>query len=254
MTYAYLPGPGQPDGEIRSLPGQAIGGCSIGILVLDLRYPLLPGNVANATTWDFPVCYKILKDAGIEILDADPAILNKVIAGGRELEAQGVRAIVGSCGYFGFYQKEAAAALNVPTFLSSLLQVPFILQALKPDQQLGIICASANSLNPDILSACGIADASRLVVTGAQDLPEFHNILKCTGRFDSNQLEKEMVALARDFVADHPDIGALLLECSDMPPYAYSVQNAVQRPVFDFVTLVNWVHSATVRQPITGFL
>jgi hypothetical protein len=254
MSYAYLPGETQPSGIVVNGPDQAVAGCAIGILVLDLRYPLFPGNVANASTWRFPVMYEVLKGTGVEILDADPSILPKLIEGGRKLEAQGVRAIVGSCGYFGFYQKEAAAAFRVPTFMSSLLQVPAILTSLNPDQKLGVICAAAESINDKILGACGIHDDTRLVVAGARELPEFKNIIGCTGQFDSSRLEREMVALSQDFVNDHPDIGAILLECSDMPPYAYAIQNAVKRPVFDFITLVNWIHSSVVRGPIAGHI
>jgi hypothetical protein len=233
---------------------QAIAGNAIGILVLDLHYPYLPGNVANATTFNFPVLYKVLKGAGDEILRADPSILDKVIEGGLELEEQGVRAIVGSCGYFGYYQKEAAAAIDVPVFLSSLLQVPLILQSLKPDQKVGILCAVRDSLTPKMLGSCGIDDLSRIEVAGAQDIPEFRNILQCKGHFNSGKLEKELVKLVMRLVQDNPEIGALLIECSDMPPYAWAIQDAVHLPVFDYVTLVNWVYQAVVRRPFSGII
>ncbi len=133
MTYAYLPGPNQFDAEISSSKGQHVAGNAVGILVLPVWYPLFPGNVANANTYNFPVLYKVLERASVErTLGADPALLDEVIEGGRALEQQGVRAIVAACGYFGNYQQEAAAALNVPTFLSSLLQIPLISRALKP--------------------------------------------------------------------------------------------------------------------------
>ncbi len=253
MTYGCIPGSEQPDEDITSGERQAIAGFAIGILVLDLRYPLFPGNVANATTWDFPVLYKILEGAGDEILDADPAIGDMLIEAGRDLEQQGVRAIIGSCGYFGYYQDKATAALNVPTFLSSLLQAPMILPSLHPDQKLGVVCAVAESLNPEIMRACGITDPSRIAVVGAQDLPEFRNLLSCTGHFNSHQLEKELVGLAVDFVEKNADVGAILVECSDMPPYSFAIQDAVKMPVFDFTNLVNWVYHAVVRRPFTGF-
>ena len=254
MTYAYLPGPEQPDSIIQMPKGQAVAGQAIGILVLDLFYPLVPGNVANASSFDFPVMYKVLKGAGSEILKADPAILERVIEGGRELEEQGVRAVIGSCGYFGHYQKEAAAALDLPVFLSSLLQAPIIVQSLKGEQKVGIICAVEEALTPGILEACGINDRSRIVVTGAQDLPEFANILKDTGRFNSRILEQEMAGLASRLVGDHPEVGAILLECSDMPPYAWAIQKAARRPVFDYTTMINWIHNAVVRRPFAGLI
>lgn len=254
MNDPYILGPTQPNTQIYVPEGRAIGGFAIGILVLDLWYPLIPGNVANACSFNFPVLYKILKGAGIEILNADPAILNKVIEGGNELVEQGVRAIIGSCGYFGFYQKEAARALNVPVFLSSLLQVPIIVQSLKPKQKVGILCAVDDSLTPKILNSCGIKDESRIVIVGAQDLPEFQNILKCKGNFNSNKLETQLVDLSKQLVKDNPQVAAILLECSDMPPYARAIQNAVKLPIFDFITLIYWVYNAVVRQSFVGII
>ena len=255
MTYAYLNGNAQPNERIVMKKGQAIAGAAIGILVLDLWYSLLPGNVANASTYKYPVLYKVLKGTNLkQIFTADDILIDMIIEGGKELSQQGVRAIIGACGYFANYQRVAAESLDVPVFLSSLLQVPIILQALKPDQKVGIICASQESLTTRALNACGINDDSRLAITGAQDLPEFQNLLNCTGGFNSRQLEAELVDLAKAFVKEHPEIGAILLECSDMPPYVHAIQNAVRLPVFDFITLINWVYDSIVRRPFEGFI
>ncbi|MCK4387817.1 MAG: aspartate/glutamate racemase family protein [Dehalococcoidia bacterium] len=255
MVYGFMPGPEQVNAQISMLKGQAVAGSAIGILVLDLWYPYMPGNVANASTFNFPVLYKILKGStGPQILSADPVLLDMIVEGGRELEQQGVRAIIGACGYFGNFQKEAAAILDVPVYLSSLLQIPIIRRGLKPNQKVGVICAVADSLTPRLLSQCGVDDLSDIVIVGAQDLSEFKNIIQSTGHFNNYELEQQMVGLAKQFVSDNPDIGAILFECSDMPPYAWAVQNAVGLPVFDFTTLINWVYNAVVRRPFAGFV
>jgi len=255
MVYGFMPGPEQVNTQISMPKGQAIAGNAIGILVLDLWYPYLPGNVANASTYNFPVHYKILKGStGPQILRAEPALLDLIVEGGRELEKQGARAIVGACGYFGNYQKEAAAILDVPVFLSSILQIPIIRRGLKPNQKVGIICADADGLTPELLSQCGVDDLSDIVIAGAQDLPEFQNIEQSTGHFNSYKLEQQLVGLAKQLVSNNPDVGAILLECSDMPPYAWAIQNAVRLPAFDFITLINWVYNAVVRRPIAGFI
>ncbi len=255
MTYGYMPGPGQVDVDITIPSGQHVTGGAIGILVLTLAYPLLPGNVANASTYDYPVLFKVLEGTDIpQILGADPSLLDKVIEGGRELERQGARAVIGACGYFANYQKEAADALKIPTFLSSLVQIPVIRQSLKPGQKVGVICADRPSLTPSALYQCGVDDLDSLVIYGAQDLPEFRNILDGTGHLNSHQLEQELVGLAKQMVEENPDIGAILLECSDMPPYAWAVQNATRLPVFDFITMINWIHGAVVRRPFAGFM
>ena len=255
MTYAHLNSLDQPDIQISMSKGRLTGGNAIGILVINDWYPYLPGDVANASTYNFPVQYKILEDITVErILRADPALLDLVIEGGKELQKQGARAIVGACGYFGNYQKEAAAIFDIPVFLSSLLQASVIKRGLKPAQKVGIICGDADSLTPKLLSQCGVDDLTGIVIAGAQDLSEFQNVLQGTGHFNGYKLQHELVGLAQQFVSDNPQIGAILLECSAFPPFAWAIQNAVKLPVFDFSTLINWVYNAVVRRPFAGFV
>lgn len=71
---------------------------------------------------------------------------------------------------------------------------------------------------------------------------------------NSAKVRGEMVAAAKEMVAENPDIGAILLECSDMPPYAAAVQEAVNLPVYDFTTMIRWVESAVCRKPFYGYI
>jgi len=234
---------------------QPVAGFAIGILAIDIWYPLVPGNIVNATTYDFPVVYKILQGATIEqILSGDPALLPLVFEAGQELINQGVRAIVGACGSFAYYQKEAANAFQVPTYLSTILQVPLILQGLIAGQKLGILCASEAALNQRVFEQCGITDLSRLQIFGAMHLPEFQRLARCEGQFNSAKLELELVDLVKERVGNNPEIGALLIQCSDMPPYASAIQNAIQKPVFDMTTLIEWVYKGVVRKPFRGYI
>ena len=63
-----------------------------------------------------------------------------------------------------------------------------------------------------------------------------------------------MARLAEELTHAHPEIGAILLECSDLPPYAYDIPKATGLPVYDFITLINWVHSAVAQEPYYGYL
>ena len=255
MTYAYLYGGDLPDVDISMPKGQLIAGNAIGILVMNDRYPYLPGDVVNASSYNFPVHYKILEEITVErIMKADSTLIDSVIRGAQELQEQGVRAIVGACGYFANYQEKAAAALDIPVYISSLLQAPIIKEGMKPDQKVGIMCANASALTPGLLSQCGLSDLADVVIIGAQDLPEFKNVIQSTGHFNGYKVQQELVGLARQFVSGNPNIGAILLECSAFPPFACAIQNAVKLPVFDFSTLINWVYSAVVRRPFTGFI
>lgn len=254
MEYGYL-NKGDVRGRQFTMPhGQSLGGHGIGIVVLEVWYPLLPGNVANATTYDFPIRYKILKEATIpRILRADPGLLDLIIKAGHEFEQEGVRAMVGACGYFANYQREVAAALDIPVFLSSLLQAPMIHRALKPNQRVGILFANASAVNQNMLDACGVTADVPIAYMGMEDQPEFRNILDTTGEFDCDKLELELAERARALVTKHPDVGAILLECSDMPPFAWAIQRAVRLPVYDFITMINWIYHGLVQRPYAGF-
>jgi len=254
-TYTY----GYDEEEVFVPKGQVIGGAAIGIIVLGhCWYPYVPGNVANATTFSFPVYYKSLPGSSTEGMVStkpDPIILEQTIKAAKELEKQGCRAIIGACGYFANYLTEVAAAVNVPTFLSSLMQVPVIIRALKPSQKVGIICASGRALSSaPALKNCGVDDLSTIVIAGAEDLSQMKNVLQNTGHLNNAKFEQELVDLSKQMVSENPDIGALLLECSDMPPYAWAIQKAVRLPVFDFTTKINWVYNAVVRRPFAGFM
>ncbi|MFC1929783.1 aspartate/glutamate racemase family protein [Chloroflexota bacterium] len=255
MIYGYMPSHHQIDTTIFFTEGRSMSGHAIGILLLDAPYTLLPGDTANATTFEFPVLYKIVEGATVErVLAADPSLNELIIMAGKELEKQGVRAISGACGFFGNYQKEVAAALSIPVFLSSLLQIPLICRSFKPDEKVGVITATTKSLSLSLLSACGINDLSTIVSVGFQDLPECRNITFSTGHFNSSKVEHELVRLAKELVKKNPGVKVLLLECANLPTWAWAIQNATKLPVFDISTLINWVYSGIVRRPFAGFV
>ena len=72
--------------------------------------------------------------------------------------------------------------------------------------------------------------------------------------FDNTVARREVVEAAVSLIEENDNIGAILLECSDMPPYAADVQAATQLPVFDFITLIKWLHSAVAQKPYCGWM
>ncbi len=238
--------------KTRSWDGEAIG-----ILILDACYPCVPGNVGNASTYHFPVRYKEVRGASIERLlnERDPSLLTPFVDAAKELEAEGVRAITGACGFMALFQKQVSAAVSIPVFISSLMQVPFVHHTLPPGKKVGIITANKSCLTPAHFQAVGIHEATPVVVYGMEDQTEFRtSILEEKGSLDSALIEREVTGVATKMVMENPDIGAVLLECSDLPPYAASVQEAVDLPVYDFNTMIEYVHSAIRRKRYEGYL
>jgi hypothetical protein len=148
-----------------------------------------------------------------------------------------------------------AEALPVPVFMSSLCQVPMITGALRPSEQLGIVCASKPSLDAATLAAAGVSSEAPLVIYGMEESDEFRtSILEGKGWMDDARVESEVVGTAVRLVDENPQVRALLLECSDMPPYAKVVQDATGLPVWDFITLIDWIHDGVVKRRFEGFV
>ena len=229
-----------------------IAGHSIGIIAVDLKYPNLPGNVANATTYDFPVLYKKVEFKIEQLFEGDPALKETIINAAKELEKEGVRAVVGACGFFANFQQDVADALEIPAFLSSMVQLPMIKIGLKKGRKIGIITASGGNITEKMLRDMGVAPED-VYVEDIGGLDGFKTIRYEYEYLDNESIAETVVGAAEKLVREHGDVGAILLECSDIPPYAYMVQDAVNLPVFDFITMINWAHYATTQKPYYGY-
>lgn len=238
--------------QTHTVPATYTAGHSVGIIAVDLVYPKLPGNVANATTYDFPVLYKKV-NFDIELLFVGAQEIEaEIIAAARELEAEGVRAIIGACGYFAHFQRQVAEAVDVPVFLSSLCQIPLIKLGLKPSQKIAVFAASGENLDDALLHKVGV-DINDCVIQNVGNLESFAPIRWGQTQLDNEQLTKDLAETAQKLINERPDIGAILLECSDLPPYASDIQRATGLPVFDFITLINWVEQAVVQKRYFGY-
>jgi len=232
-------------------------GESIGILILNANYPCVPGNVGNASSFPFPVRYKVVKEASIERLlkKRDATLLRPFVNAAIELQEEGVKGITGACGFMALFQKEVAEAVDVPVFLSSLLQIPFIHRTLRRNQRIGVITADSQSLSPDHFSSVGVSADIPLVISGMENQTEFREaVLEEKGTLDSHRIEQEVLTVAREMMSGHPEIGAFLLECSDLPPYGHAIQRETSLPVFDFFTMIHYVHTALVKKEFYGFM
>ena len=240
----------------KTRKGQVSSGEAIGILLLDSSVPFIPGDVANATTYDFPVRFQKVEGFSVACaLARDPGVYDTLKSAAEALVGQGVRAVTGDCGFMAVHQRRLADALSIPVFLSSLLQIPFISTIIGKQSKVGVITADSRSLDEALLAQIGATDPERLVVAGLQDSRQFYRFaIEETGQLDSDAVEGEMVAAARKLVEQDPSIKALLLECSLLPPYAAAVQEAVGLPVFDYITMINYVFSAVVRRRFDGYL
>jgi hypothetical protein len=237
--------------ETISQPAHYTSGFPIGIIAIDLVYPKLPGNVVNASTYSFPVLYEKVNFEIEALFRGDKQIEEQIIHAAVKLEQQGVRAIIGACGFFAHFQKSVNAAVNVPVYLSSLCQLPLIKTGLKADQKIAVIAASGDSVTDRLLSNVG-GKREECLVFDVGAMESFAPIRWGKTTLDNGKLTRDLMELAGNIRREHPEVGAILLECSDLPPYAWAIQKASGLPVYDFITLINWVEQAVVQKPYYG--
>lgn len=235
-------------------PSRVSYGTTIGILLLNTRIPFIPGDVGNGSTYKFPVLYRVVQDLLLNrLLAGDPTLAEPIIREARVLEQSGVSAITSDCGYMLLFQKQVAECVKVPVFLSSWMQVPFISNTLAPSKTVGAIVADSRHIRDEMLRAAGITDLDRVHIAGMEKEPAFSSaILQENGQLDSDAIEREVVSVALKLLGEHPEIGAVLLECSDLPPYSFAVSQALHLPVYDFVTMINYVYSSLSSTRYTG--
>lgn len=223
----------------------------IGVLCLETIFTKIPGHIRNRSTFDFPVLYQVVEGATAHrvVTQGDPALIEPFCRAAQDLQARGAAAITSGCGFLVLFQQELAAAVSIPVFASSLVQLPMVHRMLMPEQRVGLLVAKESALTGRHLAAIG-AQQVPVGIAGMQDQPEFREVM-LEGRraeLDVSRLEAEVLGVVDGLARAHPDLGALVIECTDLVPFAEPIQQRLGLPVFDIVTLTNMVHSSLTRR------
>jgi aspartate/glutamate racemase len=232
---------------MRVKGGQNFFGFSVGILMLDTQFPRIPGDMGNAATFDFPVLYHRVRGASPDrvVRHGQQELLPAFIEGAQALEREGVRAVTTNCGFLAKFQAAVAASVSIPVFTSSLMLVPLVHRMLPPGKAVGIMTVDASSLRPEHFTGAGIGKDIQTVVSGMETEKEFTRVLLDDQlELDVEAARQEHLTVAQRMLKAHPEIGAIVLECTNMPPYRADIQAATGLPVFDITTLVRMVHDA----------
>ncbi len=225
--------------------GKAVYGAPLGILMLEARFARIPGDMGNAGTWPFPVLYRVVRGASPErvVLDGARGLLPAFLEAAEELVRLGAEAITTNCGFLSLFQQQLAAHVRVPVATSSLMQVPWVQALLPPGRRVGLVTVCAATLTPAHLAAAGVPPDTP--VAGTEGGREFYRVLIRAEKddLDATLAEQDILAAGRDLVAQHPDVGAIVLECTNMPPYAAALRAALGLPVYDIYSMVSWFHA-----------
>ncbi|MCK5522406.1 MAG: hypothetical protein KAI83_04655 [Thiomargarita sp.] len=204
----------------------------------------IPGDIAHPSTFSFPVLYKQIEGAYYETVIVEPSakVLISMIDAAKEMERNAVKAIMTDCGYNGIFQQELANAVNIPVFASSLLQIPLVHLMLRKGQKIGIIAAYKEYLTEEHLRKVGISENIPVCILGIENT-EFSKVrAEPLAIIDVAQFEKEVVSVAKRLIDENREVGAIVLECTDLPPFAAIIRRKTGLPVFDIVTLAHMVY------------
>lgn len=204
----------------------------------------LIGNSTNPLTYPFPVLFNKVAGANYRsvLVSPDARLVDPMLETAELMIEQGVKAIITSCGFNSIFQKELADALTVPVYTSALLQIPLIRASLGRKKLL-VITASKKDLKPEHFHAVGVTDMHGIEIYGMEEMPEWSKISRSPDKpLALEKVENEVISVAAAAKQEHPDLGAILLECTDLPPFADAVRKNLNLQVYDLLTMVALIH------------
>lgn len=225
--------------------GYTVYGEKIGILMLDTKFPRIPGDIGHTDTFSFPVHYHILKGVTVRrvVKENDQNLLYPIVDAIKEMEKRGVQAVTTSCGFLAAYQNVINQEAEIPFFSSSLLQIPFV-HSLIGKGKIGILTASKSSLSQQHFNGLGIKNPP-VVTEGMDDMPEFTQcIIQGKEQMNTEKMKQEIVEKAKQLSNKNQDVRAIIFECTNMSPYKEAVKRSIQLPVFDINTLTNYIYQS----------
>ena len=222
----------------------------IGIIMLDTVLPRIPGDIGNPKTFPFPVLYNKVFGASSKrvVIEADAKLLQSFINAAQQLEKDGVKSVTTSCGFLSIFQQELSNSVDIPVFSSSLIQAHLVNSIIRSDQKIGIVTAVRQSLTQKHLIGVDI-ERYPLVITGMDKSEEFRSVfVNGKDNIDMDQCCQELLIVVEELVNSDQNIGAIILECTNMSPFSAAIQNRVGLPVFDIVTLIDYIYSSLKKR------
>lgn len=225
--------------------GKAVYGAALGILMLEARFPRIPGDMGHAGTWPFPVLYRVVRGASPDrvVRQGADGLFEAFLSAGQELVRDGADAITTNCGFLSVFQEGLARQLDVPVATSSLMQVPLVAATLPPQRTVGIVTVSKESLTAAHLAAAGVPAGTPIAGVPA-DGAFAGALLDNRSQLDVETARLEVVEAAMELKRTTPELGAVVLECTNMDPYAADVRKATGVPVHSIRTFMLWFHGS----------
>ena len=215
---------------------------TLGVIMLDTRFPRLSGEIGNPATFPFPVRYRRVPAASVSrvvsSLPPDEGLAAAMIEAGRDLVADGADLIATSCGFLAPLQRVLADELAVPVLASALVLLPQLRALHGSDATLGVMTFDARKLGTTQL---GDLAGGPMVLSGLERGRELYPaISEDREALDPIAAEADAREAARSLKASSPDLAAVVLECTNLSPYRRAIAEELGCPVYDLVQAVVW--------------
>lgn len=239
---AMPPPPAKTKGKaVRENAGMSAA-CSLGVVRLDYDYPPAPGDIDCPQSFGYDVYYRVVPGLTFSMCQSGkmtPEVEREFEEAINYLIAKGVSGITGDCGFMMYFQHLARHKTTKPVFMSALAQLPAVTCAFNSHELIAILTANGKSLAPMrglIKDECGVdTEERRYVIVGCEHVPGFEAVAE-GGKVNVEKVTPGIVQLLKETLHVYPKIRAVLLECTELPPYADAIRAATGLPVFDAIT------------------
>ena len=213
----------------------------ISLIQLDTSFPRIPGDIGAAETWICGLDVRSIPKLSVaQVINAAPSDTD---ISGAEAAARAAMGdlVTTSCGFLCYWQDRLAAQCQTPFISSALLDLPRLMQAF-PRDELAIL-----TFDSDVLAAPAFAPALGGFAGPVLGLPEEAHLRQVIAGdlpyLDPALAEAELIDLVAGFVRDRDAQGrpvrALLLECTNLPPYKQALKARFDLEIFDILTLID---------------
>jgi hypothetical protein len=208
----------------------------LGILILDTRFPRIEGDIGNPASFDFPVIFQKLEGIGpSDAVSAEPdrpRVMAALSRNAQKLADAGAVGISTSCGFLALFQNELASVSPVPVATSALLLI-----AKLEGKKVGVLTASAKNLTARHFAAVGAPEDTP--VEGMPEGGSFAATFLANGTtLDRVAVERETIQAGRALLQKHPAVDAIVLECTNLPPYKAALKQALGIEIYDVLDLL----------------
>ena len=224
----------------------------LGFIAVDVHFPRPPGDPFNELTWPFPLIREQAQGSQLGQIvtkDSYPAdFIERFVEAGQKLVDRSCVGIITSCGFLAMAQPELAKRLPVAVSTSALVQIPSIQSFMSPEKSVGVLTYDDTKLGQLHLTRLGIRDLDRVHILGAPENGEWRRMIRDGAPYSHERIEQELVQCAHELLKRHSDVGAIVLECTQMPPFAEAIGKATGLPVYDAYSMATWFYSGLVKR------